>query len=232
MILAVLVLAVEGYLGYRWYQRYYAAPAGADAAASSAPGGGEVADPEGTEPDDDGGDALVHRSTPENIADNSTYIDHPASNGNPDAILLVTQGQYPDGIPSGDHPIGVWYDENRGGRWAIFNQDLAPMPEGVVFNVLIRQGTGEDAFVHRTSPANTDGEITYVDHPSTNAAPDAVLLVTPNWNPGGGMGAYNDHPVAVWYDAAEEKWSIRNEDLAPLPNGAAFDVSVWSHTAG
>src|SRR3712207_8294586 len=30
-------------------------------------------------------------------------------------------------------PVGVWYDADRE-RWAIYNQDQAPMPEGVAFN--------------------------------------------------------------------------------------------------
>lgn len=231
LVLAVLVLAVEGYLSYQWYQRYYLAPSGADDATSSTPTGGQVLDPEKTESEDDGKDTLVHRSAPDNILGNSTYVDHPASNGNPEAVLLVTQDRNPNGAPSGDHPIGVWYDENRGGRWAIFNQDLAPMPEGAVFGLVIREGPDADVFVHRVSPANTDGEVTYLDHPSTNAAPDAVLVVTPNWNPGGGAGTYNDHPVSIRYDAAKERWAVRNEDLAPLPARAAFGVLVRGGTS-
>ena len=35
-----------------------------------------------------------------------------------------------------DHAIGVWYDDDRQ-RWAIFNQDLAAMPDGSAFNVVV-----------------------------------------------------------------------------------------------
>lgn len=231
LALAVLVLVVEGYLGYLWYQRYYQDRNNPDDAALFFPGNNEAAPP-GKPGPQDGGDTLVHRATPGNIVGNGTYIDHPVSNGNPDAVLLVTQVSYPDGTTANAHPTGVWYDENRG-RWAIFNQDLAAMPEGIVFNVVALKEAGKNTFVHRASSANTDGENTYIDHPSANAAPDAVLLITPNWNPGGGgPGTYNDHPVGVWYDTSREKWAIRNEDLAPLPVRAAFDVSIRSTVAG
>ena len=222
LVLAVLVLAVEGYFGYRWYQRYYGAPADTEVATSSTPGGGDITRPE--EPGAEGA-ALVHRATSENIVDNSTYVDHPASNGNPNAVLLVTQAWAPDGTPANPHPMGVWYDANRGGRWAIFNQDLSPMPVNAAFNVVVLEEPGGNTFVHRATRANTEGENTYIAHPSADGTPEAVLSVTPNWNPGGSNGSYEAHPVGVWYDTDRERWAIRNQDLAAMPN-AAFGVSV------
>ncbi len=84
----------------------------------------------------------------------------------------------------------------------------------------------DSAFVHRASPENTSENSTYLDDPLADGNPSAVLHVTQNWNPGGGDGVYNDHPVGVWYDAAREKWAIFNQDRAPIPDGAAFDVLV------
>jgi hypothetical protein len=43
---------------------------------------------------------FVHRATEENVSQNSTYIDHPSSNGNPDAILVVTPNWNPEGSPA------------------------------------------------------------------------------------------------------------------------------------
>jgi hypothetical protein len=40
---------------------------------------------------------FVHRATSENISSNSAYLDHPLINGNPDAILYVTQNWNPGG---------------------------------------------------------------------------------------------------------------------------------------
>jgi hypothetical protein len=85
---------------------------------------------------------FVHFVTDENISDTfpcTTYVDHPLTNGNPNAILFVTHNWNPLGTPSNegqfnDHPIGVWYDEGPQ-RWAIFNEDEEAMSEGVAFNV-------------------------------------------------------------------------------------------------
>jgi hypothetical protein len=86
------------------------------------------------------------------------------------------------------------------------------------------------AVVHHATSANIVDNSTYIDHPLINNNLDAVLTVTPNWNPGGGTGIYNVHPVGVWYDDAEEKWAILNQDLAPMPKRAAFDVAVSDGT--
>jgi hypothetical protein len=81
---------------------------------------------------------FVHRATSENISFNSTFIDNPLTNGNPDVILYVTQNWNPGGSGGtyNNHPIGVWYDNNRK-KWAIFNQDRARMPSGAAFNVAV-----------------------------------------------------------------------------------------------
>ena len=82
---------------------------------------------------------FVHRATPENISANSTYLDNPLTNDEPNAILYVTQNWNPGGGGTGtynDHPIGVWYDSSAQ-RWAIFNQDRDAMPEGAAFNVAV-----------------------------------------------------------------------------------------------
>ncbi|MCA1731756.1 MAG: hypothetical protein LC751_20860, partial [Actinobacteria bacterium] len=107
----------------------------------------QVASAVGIEPSDstDPYSVFVHRATPENISANSTYLDNPLLNGNPNAVLYVTQNWNPGGREGGtynDHPVGVWYDTNRE-KWAIFNQDRAAIPEGAAFNVLDSGGTTE-----------------------------------------------------------------------------------------
>ncbi len=128
--------------------------------------------------------------------------------------------------PPSDHNIGVWYDaEVR--RWAIFNQDLAPMARGTSFDVHVLSEGGA-AFVHRATAENTVGAGTYLDDPLTDADPDAPPSVAQNWNPGGVVGGtYNDHPVGVRYDAEVRQWVIFNEDGAQMPEGAAFNVTVF-----
>jgi hypothetical protein len=89
---------------------------------------------------------FIHRATPENISQNSTYLDNSVINGNPDVVLYVTQNWNPGGSSGtyNEHPIGVWYDPSRQ-RWAIFNQDREAMPEGAAFNVaVLREPTESD----------------------------------------------------------------------------------------
>ena len=90
------------------------------------------------------GAVFVHRATPENISANSTYLNNPQTNNEPNVILYVTQNWNPGGDTGtyNDHPIGVWYDSDRQ-RWAIFNQDREAMPEGAAFNVAVLEGPTE-----------------------------------------------------------------------------------------
>lgn len=76
---------------------------------------------------------FVHTATVSNTFDNWTYIDHPVTNGNPAAHVIVTQNWSVNGVYN-DKAIGVWY---TGTHWAIFNQDESPMPEGAAFNVRV-----------------------------------------------------------------------------------------------
>lgn len=170
------------------------------------------------------GARFVHVSTDANRSDNYTTIDHPLTNNNPNAIVFVTQNSTPGGISGvvNGPTLGVWY---TGSRWAVFNQDIATMPKGVAFNVLIPDASA-GAFVHMASAANTLAHVTYIDNPLTNNNPNAFLLVTQNWNPGGGTGTYNDHPVQVGYFGGS--WFILNEDFANMPAGASFNVLVLS----
>jgi hypothetical protein len=183
--------------------------------------------------------AFTHVATATNSDVNVTYIDHPLLNGNPDAIALATQNWNPGGREFGvynDHHTGVWYSTTQG-RWSIFNQDLAEMPEGAAFNVYVPP-IGANAFTHVATPDNIDTQVTNIDHPETNGDPNGITLFTPNWNPRGLDGTYNDHATGIWYSNLEPKASIFNEDIANMPVEAAFNVLipdenavVFTHTA-
>jgi hypothetical protein len=73
---------------------------------------------------------------------------------------------------------------------------------------------------------NTVENATYLNNPLISGKADALVSVTQSWNPGGGAGVYNDHPVGVRYDEDVQKWAIYNRDGAPMPEGAAFNVAV------
>ena len=218
LVAALLVLAVEGVLLIRYYERYY----GSDAPSSSAPAFEDTM-PEGTMPEETTASGDVPS---DDSGGDYTYLSDPAIDGDPNAIVLVTVSadQGSDGAATYGHNVGVWYDFVGQKRWAIFNQDRAPVPTGVTFRVVLPPAS--ESFVHRAGPVNTVGNSTYLDDPLTDGEPDAVVSVTQNWNPGGGAGVYNDHPVGVFYDEDVGKWAIYNRDGVPMPTGAAFNVAA------
>jgi O-glycosyl hydrolase len=165
---------------------------------------------------------ILHTVTSSNIQGHWTEIDDASTNDNPEAIVLVTPNWNPPG-QSGiylNHPIGVWY---TGSRWAIFNQDFGSMPQGASFNVQILNA-GRNAFVHTATSSNTQSNWTEIDHARTNNNPEAIVLVTPNWNPHGQGGVYLNHPIGVWYTGS--RWAIFNQDGAGIPQGASFNVQI------
>jgi hypothetical protein len=228
LVVAVLVLVVEGIFVYRWYDRDRAPDAAAgDAPRGSVPASGETM-PEGTTPegttaagdvpsDDDDGASFVHTATDANSRGDYTYISHPRIDGDPNAVVLAS--------PAGPYErnIGVWYEPERQ-RWAIFNQDLAAVPAGSAFGVVVPPA--DEGFVHRAELLNTVANATYIDDPLLDSKPNAEVSVTQNWNPGGGNGVYNDHPVGVRFDEDEGEWFVHNEDDARMPEGAAFNVAA------
>jgi hypothetical protein len=89
----------------------------------------------------------------------------------------------------------------------------------------------DSVFIHTASDSNTDEHYphcTFIDSPYTNNNPNAIIFVTQNWI--GNRGIYNNHSIGVWYNTEPEKWpgkwSIFNEDKAPMPPKAAFNVMV------
>ena len=156
-----------------------------------------------------------------NISGNTTSIDHPSLNGNANALCQATQNWNPGGgggTYNAKH-IGIYF---TGNRWAIFNQDRSAMPAGAGFN--IRVAPSNRSFVHRAGPDNIQGHVTTIRRPGLDGNPEAMLLITSNWNPGGSGGVYNDHPVGVYYTGSQ--WAIFNQDLKPIPAGAAFNIEI------
>ena len=153
---------------------------------------------------------------------NYFVIDHPATNGFPNARLFTVSNFGPNDEPVppvNAEPLGVWYSA---GTWRIFNQDAAPMPAGARFNVFV-PSAGTGVFVHTaTAGSITSPHVTLINDPSLNGNPDKIVLVTPNWNPGGAPGIYNDHTISVGY--LSSTWFILNNDFAALTVNAAFNV--------
>lgn len=76
--------------------------------------------------------AFVHTATAGNTSNHVTIIDNPATNDNPNAIVIVTkhwQGVYDP------YDVGVFY---AGGKWRIFHEDFTKdMPVNNKFNILV-----------------------------------------------------------------------------------------------
>ncbi len=145
VVLGILVIAIAGYAVYQEYLLYEGANTTKPNTTVSSATSNE------TSPSDTAA-VLIHEATPENISANSTYLDHPSANNNPNVVLQITQNWNP-GTDTGiynDHSIGVWYDTGRQ-RWAIFNQDRAAIPEGASFNVSVfNVSEGPSQIMHPT----------------------------------------------------------------------------------
>jgi hypothetical protein len=94
----------------------------------------------------------------------------------------------------------------------------APPPTGPV---------KETTFLHTASGSNIAGNWTTLHNAVLDNNPNAVIMVTPNWNPGGGSdGVYDNHPIGVYYSGGS--WAVFNEDMADMPSGVQFNVHAWS----
>jgi hypothetical protein len=93
-------------------------------------------------------------------------------------------------------------------------------------------GPIDSIFIHRATSENISSNSTYLNNRLINGNPDVILSVTQNWNPQAGSGRYNDHSVGVWYDPGRKRWAIFNQDRAPMPERAAFNVVVAATPTG
>ncbi len=75
--------------------------------------------------------------------------------------------------------------------------------------------------------ANVSGDRVLLDHAYLNANPSANVFVSHIRNLGGSLfGSSWNHPIAVEYDPALERWAIRNMDGAAMPAGLGFGVRI------
>ena len=86
-------------------------------------------------------------------------------------------------------------------------------------------GTGTTAFIQLTSAGNIENDFTTINNPVCNGNPNAILIVTHSYNPGGGtLDTYNNHPTGVFYTGSS--WCIYNEDRTAMAANIAFNVLV------
>lgn len=81
--------------------------------------------------------AFMHTATVANkLSANGTDVTNPLCDGDPTAILIVTQKLNPAGIVYNNSPIGVYYNTARS-KWEIFNENGVAIPTNAQFNVLV-----------------------------------------------------------------------------------------------
>jgi len=87
------------------------------------------------------------------------------------------------------------------------------------------QPSNDFMFIHTSTAANITSNRTIIDHPDLNGNPDAKIVVSHNWNPGGVGGTGYNNVTGVWYNGS--RWTIYNEvNSIDMPAGISFNVYV------
>jgi hypothetical protein len=74
---------------------------------------------------------------------------------------------------------------------------------------------------------STNSFYTLINNAATNGEPNALLFVTPTYDPGGVCGcAIESAPVAAIWAGGANQWGIITQDVSNIPVGAAFNVLV------
>jgi hypothetical protein len=85
--------------------------------------------------------------------------------------------------------------------------------------------TGTFAFIHRAAATNISGHVTTLYHPLTDGDPNAILMVTHNYNADISATPYETNAVGVWYNGS--RWTIYHENTGmAMPVGRAFNVLI------
>ena len=161
-----------------------------------------------------------------------TPINNDATNGEGNALLFVTPNYSAGGIcgcVADTVPIGVIYNLFGGAQWAIFHEDEnTNIAAGSTYNIMVVQKANKNVFVQTATTANTVGGATYINSAQTNGNPNAEILITQNYDPGGTNGFVNNHPVGAFYNTSLKQWGILNEDGTSMGIGAQFNVMIGS----
>ncbi len=163
---------------------------------------------------------LFHKTDPSNIKGNSTFLNVEGLNNNPGAIIIVEADANARAVNS--HPVGVWYD---GSKWAVFNQDIAAMPQEVTYTITWKNPDAGSFYQTATISNLTEGKMV-LDNPLLNNKPAAGFYVSPVWNPEGKGGVYNNSDITLTYDKISAKWRILNINGNPVATGASFNIMI------
>jgi len=173
---------------------------------------------------------FVQTAITANSDGDSTYLNNTLTNSRPQTRVMVTPVWNPGGSGGvyNNHPVGVWYDHRRS-RWAIFNEDVADMPLGASFNVMLgnKPSGGGASAIQVATAANTGGDSTFISNATTTGNPNAVVFDTPNWNPNGVGGTYDRPPTGIWWSGGNSQAAVFNQDGSAMPRNAAFNLIIF-----
>ncbi len=175
-------------------------------------------------------EVFVQTATPSNTGGGDfTTINSKLTNGKPKAQIIITPNYDPGGTNGAldDHTIGLFYESNK---WSVFNEDLAGMPLGVHFNVMIgaTKSNGGQMVLQTATNSNISGDSTIIVNPQSTGNPNAVLFDTPNWNPGGSGGTSDTAATGVlYYLSPTDDAAVFNEDGSTIALNAAFNVLIF-----
>jgi hypothetical protein len=80
-------------------------------------------------------------------------------------------------------------------------------------------GCGANSFTYTATTSNTGGYITTINSSFTNNLPNILFEVSQLYT-----GAYDPHPLGVWYNSLFGRWTIFNEDKQPMTIGTSFSI--------
>lgn len=173
---------------------------------------------------------FVHTVNPTNRSGYSTTLQHELLDGNPKAIILVTQrfGVY------NNHEVEVYYSN---GRWKIINQDRSPLTDKAQFNVLIVNDRLEIKNI--TSFQYTQTKASQIAVPGYSAILNPALTNNDNyfvfaskrWTGAPNSNSYNiwyDHPSDGYTGYKDGYWFIYNSSNQLMPINTSFNVLAIS----
>jgi hypothetical protein len=167
----------------------------------------------------DGNGTFIHTANAANTTGHVTVINNSALNNLANKIVLATANWNPVGAVGiyNPHTISVGHFPPS---WFVLNNDVVNMPVGAAFNIY-SQDPSPNAYLHTATAANSSGnDATALDHPLLNAIPCSQVFVTPI---SAGQG---DTTFDVYFNAANQRWTIFNHNGVVMPSGAQFNIVI------
>jgi hypothetical protein len=118
---------------------------------------------------------------------------------------------------------------NRTGRPVALATSMALAVAGLGVSAIAASAavTVTSHFIWTTTSSNIQLFASFINNGATNGDPNALLFVTPTYDPGEICGCVTDPaPVGVIWAGGVNQWAILNEDLSPMPVGVSFNVLV------